>query len=455
MIVFELPGEIITAVLRSWIEVDTLAKLDSSLCTLKLRAQFLELVGHGTFVADTMCTRSRLSDEKLVQHFEWLVKRQVKVRNWIVNAEVANLCLPANVRHIAGPHVRSLDLRALNAEETMQVFSALEVVCSGIQTLTMEHCARWETLSMLGLTSQLSLRKFLLSHCGSSGCESLPLFPSLRTLHVKYLGDPKVVQSLTSLVRAAPALTDLRLTCFTWNCASDVFLQVLSNHAAGLEILDLHLHEQHFAPAAVIPLAGRCSNLKTLNLLYRGGIDDAVVEAFARHCSRLEALQLRGDFTAASLSAVAVHCGARLRYLAMDMSYCAGDALTVLAERCRLLQELELSNCRFTTEDVLVQLVSSLPCLRELLLVGPVVDTDKVLVAIATHLPNLQHLGLIGRDPLCGGRHTEAGLVALVTALTQLQRLCIQIGYRTSKLPPGLEIYHYPERTRYFERLGY
>jgi hypothetical protein len=448
MIVFELPGEIITAVLSSWIEIEALSKLDSSLCASKLRTQFLGLIRHESFIADTMCTSS-LSEDEYVQHFEWLVKRQVKVRNWMVNAEVAKLS-PANVRHVAGPHVRSLVLRDLNAEETMQVFSILGVVCSGIQTLRMERCEHWETLNMLGSAAQQSLQELVVVHCESRGCESFPQFPNLRKLRASYLGGANVaVQSMTRLLGAAPGLTDLRLNSLLWCPINDESLEVLSNHASGLEILELDIQPQRFPPAAVVSLTERCSNLKTLVVRCGNEIEDAAVEAFAVHCPRLEGLQMWGRFSDVSLSAVATHCGPRLRYLSLDMMYCDPDGLTAVAEHCRHLEELQLSNCRFTADGLLVQLVSSLPHLRELLLVDSIVASDTALVAIATHLPKLQHLGLLG----CGGRYTEAGVVALVTSLTQLQRLCINTGMRWPKVPTGLEIYEDAVATRYFERL--
>jgi hypothetical protein len=191
----------------------------------------------------------------------------------------------------------------------MEVFSTLGVVCSGLETLGIQNCEHWETLSMLSATAQQSLQQLHVALCESRGRESFPQFPNLRKLHVRYLSGTNVMQSVTSLQRAALALTDFRLSSYHCCPVSDVSLQVLSNHASGLEILDLDLQERGFTPTAVVALAKRCSNLKTLTLMCGAGVDDAPVEAFARHCLRLEALQLWGRFTDASLSAVATHCG--------------------------------------------------------------------------------------------------------------------------------------------------
>jgi hypothetical protein len=79
--VFGLPGDVIAAILSSWVEIGALAKLDSALCDSKLRPLFLGLVGDESFVISAMYTCNNMSEDEYVLHFKWLVKRQVKVRN--------------------------------------------------------------------------------------------------------------------------------------------------------------------------------------------------------------------------------------------------------------------------------------------------------------------------------------------------------------------------------------
>jgi hypothetical protein len=216
-----------------------------------------------------------ISEENYIRHFKWLIKRQVKVRNWIVDGDVAKLCSPPIIERLAGPHVRSLHLRFLSAERTVTVFSTLAMACSGIQALRIENCEYWETLSVLGEATLQTLQKLVLESCGTHDCESYPQFTNLQTLHVGYLGGVGVKQSVTSLLKAAPNLTDLRLSSRVSCPISDESLHMLSNHAAGLEVLELTMEHQEFTPAAVVSLAVRCRNLKTLVLLYGDGISDA------------------------------------------------------------------------------------------------------------------------------------------------------------------------------------
>jgi hypothetical protein len=172
---------------------------------------------------------------------------------------------------------------------------------------------------------------------------------------------------------------------------------------------------------AVVSLAERRINLKTPSLLCGDKVNDAVVEAVALRCTRLEGPQLWGTFGSASLSAVATHCGFRLRFLTLHMERCDLQCLYHIAEHCRMLEELQLCSCRFDTGSPLVRLVSSLLHQRELLFVD-FWTTNKVLISVVTHLSNLKVLGLTRScDRFC----TEIGAHAVVTSLTHLQRFCI------------------------------
>jgi hypothetical protein len=423
MIVFELPSDVVTAILSLWIDVKALTTLDSALCASKLRLQFLRLVGDDLFVCDTIRTSNAMSGAVYVQQLEWLRKRKVRMRNWFVDRDVAKLFSPQFIKHSAGPHTRSIHLCSLTAKEIARVFSALSLpaACNGLQKLMIERCEHWETLSTLGAAAQRSLQELIMTGCDSRGGESYPPLLNLRRLHVRHLRGARVVESITSSLKGAPNLTDLRLSSAILCPLSDASLQILSKHAVRLEVLELDIGRQEFTPTVVISSARRCSNLKMLDLMCGVGVNDAAVEAFALHCSRLEGLQLRGEFTAAALSAVALHCGPRLRFLTLDMEQCNPIGLKSLAEHCRLLEELQLYNCGIRTRKPIIQLVSSLPHLWELLLDGSSVVTDEVLTAIATHLSALVTLAICDDR----GRHTEAGALMLVTSLTQLRRFCI------------------------------
>jgi hypothetical protein len=462
IVICEVPGDISTAVLSRWITIETLAKLDTALCSSDARAQFLSLLRNPSFVADTMCTSNRMAREEYVQHYKWLMKRHVRVQNWIVYGDAAMVCSPRFTRNFAGSHVRSLHLCLLISEDIVKVFSTLATSCSDLHRLYIKDCEHWEAVSMLSASAQQSLEELIVAYCDGDCWMSYAQFPNLRKLHVRNTKGTDIIQSVTSLLIAAPNLTDLRLSSFSVCPVDNTSLQVLSSNAAGLKILELSVQRQAFTFAAVVSLAERCSNLKTLALMCGDGVNDLAVEAFALYCSQLEGLQLSGTFTAESLNVVSKFRDTTLRYLTLDMFHCAADGLGVIADRCRLLEEMQLSNCRFLADGSVIQLVSSLPRLRELLLVDSCAVTDDVLVAIATHLPKLATLSLHS----CGGRYTEVGAVALATSLTQLQRFYISAN-DTSVFTPALREHWQDEApgllicddgvvsTRYFESLSW
>jgi hypothetical protein len=457
MVVFELPGDVVSVILSTWIDIQALAKLDTAACACKSREQYLGLIGDKSFIVDTLCTSP---DAGYIWQLQWLTQRRIKVRNCIVDGEVVESHSPHLLTFATGPHVRSLQLRGLSVPGSASVFSTLAAACSGLRVLKMEDCDDWDMVSTLGASVQQSLQNLTIAYCTGRPWESEARFPNLQTLHVRYLNKTDVMQSVICLLKAAPNLTDLRLSSFTYCPINDEGMLILSNHAAGLATLELDIQHQEFTPVAVVSLAERCCNLKTLALLCGNGVNSAAVEAFAVSCLQLEGLQLWGSVTAVSVSAVAMHCGSRLRYLIVDMNYSTPESLTVIAEHCRLLEELQLCNCGFIADDAMIQLISSLPRLRELVLVNSGTVTDEVLIAIATHLPNLQCLSLRG----CGGTYTEAGAQAVVTSLTQLQRFCLITTGTTAFTPallrrwreasPGLEICEgYPVSMRYFEHM--
>jgi hypothetical protein len=447
--IVELPDDVRITILSAWIGIQALAKLDSAVCATKARPQFLASIGSQSFVVNEMPSGI------YAQHFGWLIKRRIRARHWILDGEQAKSCSPLLVEHMGGPDVCSLHFRFLHEKETFQAFSALAVACSGLQKLKIYSCWHWEKLSMLGAV------ELIITDCESDGYATYPPFINLQKLQLRNLYGITAMQGIASLLRAAPHITDLRLSTLSTCPVTDECLQVLTRRAAGLKILELDIQRQGFTPATAISLAEQCSNLETLALKCGNySLDDETVEAFAVNCFKMEGLQLWGTLSAGLLSAVAIHCGSRLRYLMLNMERGATDGLIALAEHCQLLEELDLCNCECPTDDPLVRLVSSLPHLRELVLEDCNV-TDKVLTAIATHLPSLATLSLTGRE----NTFTIAGALALVISLTQLQTFCIgpsgtalftpALCNRWQETSPGLDVcYGYLGSTQYFRGLN-
>jgi hypothetical protein len=303
MIVFELPGDVTTVILSSWVDLQTLAKFDSALCAAEPRTRFLGLIADESFVADKMC---RFPHN---HQLEWLTQRSMKVRNWVLNTDAAKPCFPDSLKSTAGQHVRSILLRNQSPLGLAKVFSTFAVACSGLQRLKMENCLCGETVNTLSASAQQSLQQLILLECHDGCWTSYTQLPNLLKLHIKELCGANVIQSVTSLLTASPNLIDLRLSSFSKAPINAMSLLVLSNHAAKLEVLELDMVHQLFTAADVVSLAERCGNLRTLSLVCGRGVTEVAVEAFALHCSRLEALHLLGPLDSTALSAVAMHSG--------------------------------------------------------------------------------------------------------------------------------------------------
>jgi hypothetical protein len=325
--IFELPGDISAAILSSWIDLQTLEKLDQTLrCASEASLRFLALIESSSFVADTVYVESSLFRNDVLLHLEWLIKRQVRVRNWIVDGKLEESCLPLLKKCIAGPHVQTLHVCSLAAKQ-VHVISAFAAACSGLRKLNTEDCGHRQILKSLSASARQSLCELIVAGRGweSGGGESsgqLPEFPNLRKLYIRWLCGMNAPQSVTDLLTIAPNVTDLRLRCSSLCPMNDECLNVLISRAAALEILELDIERQEFTSAAVISLAERCSNLTTLALTCSDAVNDAAVDEFAHNCLQLEGLLLWGMFTAASLLAVSAHCGTRLRYLSLGMQNC-------------------------------------------------------------------------------------------------------------------------------------
>jgi hypothetical protein len=128
MFVFELPDEVIATILSSWVDTEFLAMFDTALCASEARPLFLTLIRQGYFIADGIHTLNTSPRDIHVLYFEWLVKRQVKVLNWVVYGDVTKLSSALFTKDLAGPHVRSLQLQTGYASNTDAMQSITRLV---------------------------------------------------------------------------------------------------------------------------------------------------------------------------------------------------------------------------------------------------------------------------------------------------------------------------------------
>jgi hypothetical protein len=79
MLLFGLPDDVIAAILSSWVNVKTLTRLESALCTSKSRAQFLRLVRDESFVAETVFMGVWVPGEGYSQQFNEAARQSAKL----------------------------------------------------------------------------------------------------------------------------------------------------------------------------------------------------------------------------------------------------------------------------------------------------------------------------------------------------------------------------------------
>ena len=79
-VLFSLPTEIVHNILSEWIDLSTVAKLDTAVCQHSFRALYLTLLSSDQFYVPSLCEmRSNISDPNM-KRLRWLLARNVKVR---------------------------------------------------------------------------------------------------------------------------------------------------------------------------------------------------------------------------------------------------------------------------------------------------------------------------------------------------------------------------------------
>jgi hypothetical protein len=107
---FRLPTELVVLLLRDWIDMAFLGRLDSAACSHEVRSQYADIVRSVSFVRESM------NEILSLQHWEWLAKRGIRTRTWDLTCDVpATLLLSLSTR-TGGDHLRTLVLGHIDRE---------------------------------------------------------------------------------------------------------------------------------------------------------------------------------------------------------------------------------------------------------------------------------------------------------------------------------------------------
>jgi hypothetical protein len=324
MFVFELPDEVVAAVLSSWVDIEFLARFDTALCATEARPLFLTMIRQGCFIADGLHTFNALSQRKHVQYFEWLMLRQVKVRNWVVYDDVAQLCSPWFVDSFAGLHVRLLQLYTGCLNENNVVRSVMNLLratpnVTDVRLISLYECPiNDESLQILSdRAAQL---------------EILKLYIQRQTF---------TPATVVALAERCTNLKTLSLMCGVG--VDGAALEAFARNSTRLEGLQL---SGPFSSASLTTVTMHCrSRLRylTLNMKYS---DSNGLNIISEQCRMLEELQLR------------------------NFGFRGGGLLVRLVSSLFRLRELVLMDCCVITDEVLIAIATHLPNLAALGLSG-------------------------------------------------------------------------------------
>jgi hypothetical protein len=121
-VLFRLPVNVCVAVLRDWVDMKSVGKLDSAACSRALRPLLMSMFTSSAFVRQAMFTSE--SKERATDHLQWLMKRAVKVREWNIrhglDLAMATMLLDA----IGGMHVQRVRLWRLS-RTALNLYSVL------------------------------------------------------------------------------------------------------------------------------------------------------------------------------------------------------------------------------------------------------------------------------------------------------------------------------------------
>jgi hypothetical protein len=411
---FGLPQSVLVVIFRYWIGSHHLGRLDSAICCRNERSQFLNLLASSSFLLHT--TRlTAATEEKAKKFVDWIIKREVKTREWIFDHDLEPYQTVEFAQRTGGPHVRSLKLYGLKGE-TVGIFISVFGACKGVSVVTLKRTEHWGGLSALRGEAEQALKELYIHHCGTSKPQQFSR-NNFSSLHRLNLVGGYAASTVNSLLQAAPNLTDLRLK---QTLIDDTGLQTLATRARNLKILTLW-DCNAVTDTGIALLAASCVSLQTFSIASCRNVTVFGLEDFASSCNPLTRLKLRPTRMSA-LGAFAVRCGAALLYLSLEGP--SEEGILAVGLLCDNLRELELRDCRSITAGCLVTMMSSLPNLRELVMEACPTVTDAVLVAMSSQLPGLQGLSLYDASG-----YTADGALVILRSLTALWWFAIDIDH--------------------------
>jgi hypothetical protein len=320
-VLFRLPVNVCVAVLRDWVDMKSVGKLDSAACSRALRPLLISMFTSSAFVRQAMFTSE--SKARATNHLQWLIKRAVKVREWNIrhglDLAMATMLLDA----ICGMHVQRVRLWRLSRTALYPLLSALLSGSNNVCELSIQlriDGIDWAAPKMVPFRAcTQNLHNLSLSWCDLADFSALlGQCVNLRVLCVAYCvgisdafiediaaRNPDLEGVQLCIDSDFPDLTDLAFYSLATHCGElllylslggprptgDLGLQVVSERCCNLKQLQLYDCET-VTEQGLLSVVSSLSHLKELSLIQMNGVTDAVLGAIAQHLCDLTVLCL-------------------------------------------------------------------------------------------------------------------------------------------------------------------
>jgi hypothetical protein len=225
---------VVVTLLRSWISIRFLARLDSAVCCWTERSKLLSVLCSSALILDT--THLPAANAKTFSKFlEWMMNRKIKVSAWVFHLDLDPRLVIEFAECTGGLHVHTLSVSGMK-EETAAILFTVVTTCKHITKMTFKNTEHWTGLCVARVEAMQSLQELSVIDCGTKSAR-LFMPGSLTGLQMLCFVGNYPASTVNCLIRASLFLVDVRLKD---TLVDDDGLQMLARKAKGLETLMLH-----------------------------------------------------------------------------------------------------------------------------------------------------------------------------------------------------------------------
>jgi hypothetical protein len=396
-LICSLPKDLFHSILLSWLGYADVGRLDSALCNIGERKQFLGSVRASDFVL-LKCQQPIVETgaNRLDLLLKWLMKRRIATSQLpVTNSCVTDCDERLSYLKRSGKHVHAVIVRT-STESFDMVKVALEDVCMRCPNiLILENNSRIRNYSPVEHTDMI---RIIASHCaqlrnlytcfGLTGIDLAALGAGCPHLTTVEMMDAEVTDDGIQKVARNGAL---RTLCVE-GCVelTDEGLQAVVAFCPHLESVDLSACDE-LTDATLLAIGQHCSNLRELNIV-ETDVTDEGLRAIAEGCPLLETLNASQCDVGPAIEDIARGCP-KLRVLIVTGVEVTAEAVQALAECCPRLEELGLCRCEEIGDEEITTLVRGCSNLRRLSITRTAV-TELGLYAIREHCTQLTRIAL-------------------------------------------------------------